>query len=92
MKHVGEILKTLALAGIRFYQAVLRPMNPWACKYYPSCSNYTLEAIERHGPARGAWLGARRILRCHPLVFGGFDPVPARPAGGPEPDPQRRAS
>jgi hypothetical protein len=84
MNRVGEILNALALAAIRFYQAALRPMNPWGCKYYPSCSNYTLEAIELHGVARGAWLGARRLLRCRPLVFGGFDPVP-------DPAPQRRA-
>ena len=78
---VSQALQAIALAAIRFYQAALRPMNPWGCKYYPSCSNYTLEAIERHGPGRGAWLGLRRLLRCHPLVFGGFDPVP-------EPDPE----
>lgn len=76
MNRVGEIVTAFALGGVRFYQAALRPMNPWGCKYYPSCSNYALEAMERHGLARGAWLAARRLLRCHPLVFGGFDPVP----------------
>jgi hypothetical protein len=85
MTHVGEIPKSIAQGGIRFYQAALRPMNPWGCKYYPSCSNYALEALERHGLARGAWLAARRLLRCHPLVFGGFDPVP-------EPESERMVS
>ena len=80
-----EVLKSIALGSIRFYQAALRPMNPWGCKYYPSCSNYALEAIERHGLARGAWLAARRLLHCHPLVFGGFDPVP-------EPESERMVS
>ncbi|MGH9813593.1 MAG: membrane protein insertion efficiency factor YidD, partial [Candidatus Acidiferrales bacterium] len=44
--------------------------------YYPSCSNYAVEALQQHGLGRGAWLALRRLLRCHPLVFGGFDPVP----------------
>jgi hypothetical protein len=76
MNRTGEIPKTLAIAAIHFYQAALRPINPWGCKYYPSCSNYALEALERHGAARGGWLTLRRLLRCHPLVYGGFDPVP----------------
>lgn len=64
------------LAGIRFYQAALRPLNPWGCKFYPSCSDYALEAVERHGLGRGGWAALQRILRCRPGVFGGFDPVP----------------
>lgn len=72
----GRIVKTFVLAAIRFYQAALSPMNPWGCKYWPSCSHYALEAIERHGLRRGAALAARRLLRCHPFVFGGYDPVP----------------
>lgn len=61
---------------MRFYQAALRPLNPWGCKFYPSCSEYALEAVERHGLGRGGWLAAARLLRCRPGVFGGFDPVP----------------
>lgn len=72
-----------ALAAIRFYQIALRPLNPWGCKFHPSCSNYALEAIERHGPWRGLWLALQRLGRCRPGVFGGFDPVP-QPAAGNE--------
>ncbi|MFQ5778273.1 MAG: membrane protein insertion efficiency factor YidD [Terriglobia bacterium] len=72
-------LEQFVLAGIRFYQAALRPMNPWGCKFYPSCSNYALEAVEYHGLGRGLWLGLRRLLRCRPGVFGGYDPVPEHP-------------
>lgn len=74
------------LAGVRFYQAALRPMNPWGCKFYPSCSHYALEAVEDHGLARGLELALQRLLRCRPGVFGGYDPVPfgGAPPGQPE--------
>ncbi|HEY9382305.1 MAG TPA: membrane protein insertion efficiency factor YidD [Gemmatimonadales bacterium] len=61
---------------IRGYQRVVSPALPSSCRFSPSCSQYTLEAIERHGLVRGGWLGARRIVRCHPFNPGGFDPVP----------------
>lgn len=61
---------------MRFYQAALSPLNPWGCKFYPSCSYYALEAVERHGLTQGSWLAFRRLLRCRPGVFGGYDPVP----------------
>jgi putative membrane protein insertion efficiency factor len=61
---------------IRGYQVTLTPLLPSACRYQPSCSAYAIEAVERHGALKGSWMGARRILRCHPFARGGYDPVP----------------
>lgn len=68
----GEAL----LALIRLYQLTLAPLLGPACRFWPSCSAYAAEAICRHGPARGARFALRRLLRCHPLHQGGYDPVP----------------
>ena len=69
-------MKTLLVAVLRAYQYVLRPMLGANCRFYPSCSDYAREAIERHGALRGTWLAARRLSRCHPWHPGGHDPVP----------------
>jgi putative membrane protein insertion efficiency factor len=69
------------IALIRVYQVALSPFMGGQCRYEPTCSRYAIEAYERFGPLRGSWLAARRILRCHPFVRGGYDPVPwPRPA------------
>ncbi len=63
---------------IRGYQVFLSSLLPFnQCRFYPTCSEYTIEAVEKHGPLRGLWLGAKRISRCHPYSkSGGYDPVP----------------
>lgn len=61
---------------IRFYQTSISPLTPPSCRFTPSCSQYTLEAIEKYGFFKGSWLGAKRISRCHPFHPGGHDPVP----------------
>jgi putative membrane protein insertion efficiency factor len=63
---------------IRVYQIALSPLLGPNCRYYPTCSQYAIEAIESHGSLRGAWLAMKRISRCHPWHEGGFDPVPGR--------------
>ena len=69
-------MKALLLLMLRGYQYAIRPMLGANCRFYPSCSDYAREAIERHGALKGAWLALRRIARCHPYHPGGFDPVP----------------
>lgn len=66
---------------VRAYQATLGPLLGGACRFHPSCSQYAVEAIERHGAARGGRLAVRRLLRCHPFGGGGYDPVPDGDAG-----------
>nr|MDH3153482.1 membrane protein insertion efficiency factor YidD [Bacillus licheniformis]MDH3164485.1 membrane protein insertion efficiency factor YidD [Bacillus licheniformis] len=63
---------------IRFYQKWISPALPPTCRFYPTCSNYGLEAIEKHGAFKGGWLTIKRILKCHPFHPGGIDPVPEK--------------
>ncbi len=69
-------MKQVVLAAIRFYRKWISPGLPPSCRFYPSCSEYTYQAVEKYGVLRGGWLGIRRIARCHPFNPGGFDPVP----------------
>ncbi|MCE4966740.1 membrane protein insertion efficiency factor YidD [Staphylococcus chromogenes] len=71
-------MKRLFIAPIRFYQKFISPLTPPSCRFYPTCSNYTIEAIQVHGAFKGTWLGIKRISKCHPLHKGGFDPVPLK--------------
>ena len=69
-------MKPLLLAAVRMYRRIISPLMAPRCRFYPSCSTYALEAIDRYGAARGTALAVRRLLRCHPLHPGGYDPVP----------------
>jgi len=79
-KRIAELIEKslgLTLKGVvRAYQLFISPILPGACRYYPSCSHYALDAINHKGPAKGAWLAVKRIARCHPWGGEGFDPVP----------------
>lgn len=70
------MIKKLFLVLIRFYQRAISPYTARSCRFYPSCSQYSHEAIREHGALKGSWLSMKRILKCHPLHPGGYDPVP----------------
>lgn len=70
------LLDRLMIGAIRFYQLVISPGLPPSCRFYPSCSEYMLQAIAKYGALKGVWLGVKRIARCHPFHPGGYDPVP----------------
>lgn len=70
------MIAKLMVVLIRAYQTTLSWMIGPCCRFYPSCSNYWIEALQVHGLKRGTWLGLRRIFRCHPFHPGGYDPVP----------------
>jgi putative membrane protein insertion efficiency factor len=69
-------MRTVLILLVRAYQMFLGPLLPSVCRYYPTCSAYAIEALERHGARRGGMMALRRIARCHPLRPGGYDPVP----------------
>lgn len=75
-RAVGRCVSSLLIMPIRFYQWCISPMLPDSCRYTPTCSQYAIEALRKHGPVRGLWLAIKRISRCHPWGGSGYDPVP----------------
>lgn len=75
-EKINRVLSAGAILLIRAYQRGVSPWLPRSCRFYPTCSQYAVEAIEKHGILRGGRLAARRVLRCHPGNPGGYDPVP----------------
>lgn len=71
-------MRRAVLAALRFYKAQVSPALPAACRYTPTCSEYAIEAVERHGAWRGSVMAVRRVLSCNPFARGGYDPVPQR--------------
>jgi putative membrane protein insertion efficiency factor len=69
-------MKRLVLALLRLYKRFVSPALPPSCRFYPTCSEYMVEAVERYGVVRGGWLGIKRLSRCQPWNPGGYDPVP----------------
>jgi putative membrane protein insertion efficiency factor len=76
VRSLLSLPRRLLAALIRGYQLAISPALPPSCRFTPSCSQYALEAVTRHGALKGSWLAARRLVRCHPFHPGGFDPVP----------------
>jgi putative membrane protein insertion efficiency factor len=69
-------MKKILISLIKLYQKVISPLTPPSCRFYPTCSHYGIEAVDKHGALKGSWLAVRRISKCHPFHEGGFDPVP----------------
>lgn len=69
-------MKNLLIGLVRVYQYAISPLLGRSCRYFPTCSEFTVEAVQKHGAIKGVWLGAKRICRCHPWHPGGYDPVP----------------
>jgi putative membrane protein insertion efficiency factor len=68
-------MQQMILTALSAYKRWISPLLPPACRYYPTCSEYMAEAVRKHGPLPGVWMGLKRLARCHPFHAGGFDPV-----------------
>lgn len=76
ISFIRGLLVAILVIPIRFYRQCVSPLLPPSCRFTPTCSQYALEALQKHGPIKGLWLTVRRILRCHPWGGSGYDPVP----------------
>lgn len=75
-KGLMRVLALPLILLVKFYQYAISPLKPQSCRYTPTCSQYTLEALKKHGPIKGLWLSVKRILSCNPWGGSGYDPVP----------------
>ncbi len=75
-------MKKILILLIRFYRKFISPLSPPSCRYYPTCSQYAMTAIERFGAVKGGWMAIKRICRCNPYHEGGYDPVPQKEEKG----------
>lgn len=76
LNNFTKALGWLLMLPIKFYRRFISPLTPPSCRFTPTCSEYAIEAIQKHGPFKGTWLAVKRILRCHPGGGSGYDPVP----------------
>ena len=75
MRYLSLAVRKLMILLIRFYQKCISPLFPATCRFYPTCSTYFIQALEKYGVFKGSYLGIKRILRCHPGNPGGYDPL-----------------
>lgn len=73
---IRKVLISILLLPIRFYRGYISPLTPPSCRFTPTCSEYAIESIQKHGPIKGVYFAIRRLLKCHPWGGSGFDPVP----------------
>lgn len=73
---IKKVISYILVIPIYFYRGVISPMKPAVCRFTPTCSQYAIEAIKKHGPFKGLWLAIKRISKCHPWGGSGYDPVP----------------
>ena len=78
LRSIQKVMKWIFVGLIKIYQAILSPFMGPSCRHVPTCSNYTIEAIEEWGVLKGTWLGIKRISKCHPWGTSGYDPVPKK--------------
>lgn len=76
LQTISRTIARLLILPIRFYQKFISPLTPPSCRYTPTCSQYAVEALRKHGPLKGMYLAVHRLLRCHPWGGHGYDPVP----------------
>lgn len=76
LKAFKNMITWILLLPVYFYRAVISPLTPPSCRYTPTCSQYTIEALKKHGPCKGSYLSAKRIISCNPWGGSGYDPVP----------------